>query len=101
MLAGGPTVNRALLASLYPPGSRVKNNGTVWLDNPDRVIPYTDQFTAGYERQLWSTTVGERRLRARARPRSVHAAGSESGASHVHVADRDARTHQSGVSRAR
>jgi len=55
MLVGGPTVNRALLASLYPPGSRVKNTGTVTLDNPDRVIPYTDQFTAGYERQLATT----------------------------------------------
>jgi hypothetical protein len=55
MLAGGPTVNRALLASLYPPGSRVRNTGTVWLDNPDRVIPHTDQFTAGYERELLPT----------------------------------------------
>ena len=52
MLAGGPTVNRTLLASLFPPGSRVKNTGTVTLDNPDRTIPYSDQFTAGYERQL-------------------------------------------------
>jgi hypothetical protein len=55
MLVGGPTVNRALLASLYPAGSRIRNNGTIWLDNPDRVIPYTDQFTIGYERQLFST----------------------------------------------
>jgi len=55
MLLGGPTVNRALLASLYPPGSRVRNTGTVWLDNPDRVIPHTDQITAGYERQLLTT----------------------------------------------
>ena len=52
MLAGGPTVNRTLLASLYPAGSRIKNTGTVTLDNPDRTIPYSDQFTAGYERQL-------------------------------------------------
>jgi len=55
MLVGGPTVNRALLETLYPPGSRVKNTGTVFMDNPDRVIPYTDQFTAGYERQLFTT----------------------------------------------
>jgi hypothetical protein len=52
MLAGGPTLNHTLLASLYPAGSRVKNTGTVTLDNPDRTIPYSDQFTAGYERQL-------------------------------------------------
>ena len=68
MLVGGPTVNRALLASLYPPGSRVKNNGTVTLDNPDRVIPHTDQITAGYERQLWSTlSVSADYVHARAR----------------------------------
>ncbi|HEY3159557.1 MAG TPA: carboxypeptidase regulatory-like domain-containing protein [Vicinamibacterales bacterium] len=52
MLAGGPVVNRTLLASLFPAGSRVKNTGTVTLDNPDRTIPYSDQFTAGYERQI-------------------------------------------------
>ena len=52
MLAGGPTVNRALLAQRYPAGSRIKNAGNVTLDNPDRTIPYSDQFTAGYERQL-------------------------------------------------
>ena len=55
MLVGGPTVNRTLLASLYPPGSLIRNNGTIWLDNPDREIPYTDQFTAGYERQIGNT----------------------------------------------
>ena len=68
MLVNGPTVNRDLLSSLYPPGSRVKNTGTVTLDNPDRVIPYSDQFTAGYERQLWSTlSVSADYVHARAR----------------------------------
>ena len=68
MLRGGPTVNRALLESLYPPGSRVKNTGTVTLDNPDRVIPHTDQITAGYERQLWNTiSVSADYVHARAR----------------------------------
>ena len=68
MLSGGPTVNRALLSTLYPPGSRVKNTGTVNLDNPDRVIPYTDQITAGYERQLWTTiSVSADYVHARAR----------------------------------
>jgi TonB dependent receptor/Carboxypeptidase regulatory-like domain/TonB-dependent Receptor Plug Domain len=52
MLAGGPVVNRTLLASLFPAGSRIKNTGNVTLDNPDRTIPYSDQLTAGYERQL-------------------------------------------------
>jgi hypothetical protein len=52
MLAGGPTVNRTLLAALFPAGSRIKNTGNVTLDNPDRTIPYADQITAGYERQM-------------------------------------------------
>jgi hypothetical protein len=68
MLSGGPTVNRALLSTLYPPGSRVKNTGTVTLDNPDRRIPYTDQVTAGYERQLWTTlSISADYVHARAR----------------------------------
>ena len=54
MLAGGPTVNRTLLAARFPPGTRQRNTGTVTLDNPERRIPYTDQITAGYERQLWT-----------------------------------------------
>jgi len=45
-------VNRTLLAALFPAGSRIKNTGNVTLDNPDRTIPYSDQITAGYERQI-------------------------------------------------
>jgi hypothetical protein len=68
MLVNGPTVNRALLAAQYPAGSRIRNTGTVNLDNPDRVIPYTDQYTAGYERQLFSTmSVSADYVHARAR----------------------------------
>jgi hypothetical protein len=68
MLAGGPTVNRALLAQRYPPGSRVKNTGNVTLDNPDRTIPYSDQITAGYERQLGNAmSVSADYVHARAR----------------------------------
>ena len=52
MLAGGPTLNQTLLQQRFPAGSRIKNTGTVTLDSPDRRIPYTDQLTAGYERQL-------------------------------------------------
>jgi hypothetical protein len=47
MLVGGPTVNRTLLNRQYPAGSRIRNTGNVTLDNADRVIPYTDQLTAG------------------------------------------------------
>jgi len=51
-LVNGPTVNRALLNQQYPSGSKLKNTGNVTLDNPDRVVPYTDQLSAGFERQL-------------------------------------------------
>jgi len=54
MLTGGPTVNRALLAARFPAGAVIKNTGNVTLDKPGRTVPYTDQFTAGYERQLWT-----------------------------------------------
>jgi hypothetical protein len=51
-LVGGPTVNRALLNTLYPAGSKLRNTGTVTFDSPDRVIPYADQISLGFERQL-------------------------------------------------
>jgi carboxypeptidase family protein/TonB-dependent receptor-like protein len=51
-LVNGPTVNRSLLAEQYPAGRVQKNTGTVVLDNPDRVIPYADQLSLGFERQL-------------------------------------------------
>jgi uncharacterized lipoprotein YajG len=53
-LVGGPVVNRTLLAQQFPAGSQIRNTGTVNLDNPDRKIPYADQATIGYERQLSS-----------------------------------------------
>jgi hypothetical protein len=51
-LVNGPTVDRALLDQRFPPGSRVRNTGTVSLDSPDRRIPYTDQLSIGFERAL-------------------------------------------------
>jgi hypothetical protein len=54
-LVGGPVVNRDLLNQRFPAGVRQRNIGTVFIDNPDRVIPYTHQFSAGYERQIGST----------------------------------------------
>ena len=50
-LVNGPTLNRALLESQYPGGQLLRNTGANW-DNADRRTPYTDQLTAGYERQL-------------------------------------------------
>ena len=52
-LVDGPTVNRQLLDAQFPPGTKTKNTGTVFLDSPDRDIPYTDQFTIGFERALF------------------------------------------------
>ena len=46
------TVNHALIDALYPPGSRVRNGGTVRFDNPDRKNAYARQYSIGYERQF-------------------------------------------------
>ncbi len=51
-LVNGPTVDRTLLAELFPPGTRVRNTGAVSLDSADRRIPYTDQLSIGYGRAL-------------------------------------------------
>jgi hypothetical protein len=50
-LVNGPTINTALLQQQYGAGQLLRNIGATW-DNPNRRTPYTDQFTAGYERQL-------------------------------------------------
>jgi hypothetical protein len=50
-LAAGPVINTAELALRFPGGQTIRNTGATW-DNPDRQVPYTDQVTAGYERQL-------------------------------------------------
>ena len=53
-LVNGPVITdamRAELARQFPAGQLNRNTGATW-DNPDRIMPYTDQFTIGYERQL-------------------------------------------------
>ena len=50
-LTQGPVINTARLNQQFPAGSTIRNTGASW-DNPDRTVPYTDQLTAGYERQL-------------------------------------------------
>jgi hypothetical protein len=52
MLVNGPVVDRARLNALFPPGTQIRNTGTVYVDNPDREVPNTHQVTLGYERQL-------------------------------------------------
>ena len=50
-LVNGPTINTALLNQMFPAGVPVQSTGPTW-DNPTRRNPHTDEFTAGYERQL-------------------------------------------------
>jgi hypothetical protein len=55
LLANGPTVNHAAIDAAYPPGTIVRNGGTVRFDNPDRRNSYSRQYSLGYERQIGST----------------------------------------------
>ena len=55
-LVNGPVITdamRAELERLFPPGASVRNTGATF-DNPDRVLPYTDQLSLGFERQIAS-----------------------------------------------
>ena len=52
LLVNGPTLNRALVDQLVPPGTLARNTGAVWLDTPDRILPRQQQLSIGYERQL-------------------------------------------------
>jgi hypothetical protein len=54
MLANGPTLNRALLESMFQPGATVKNTGTVNVDNDQRRDPVSQELSIGFERQLAS-----------------------------------------------
>src|SRR5207247_2986560 len=47
-----PFVNRSLLNQAYPPGVPVRNDGVVIFDSPNRSLPYAQQFTVGYVREL-------------------------------------------------
>jgi hypothetical protein len=51
-LVNGPTVNVDLLRQQFPAGATLRNTGNVFMDSPDRTIPYTQQVTIGLERQL-------------------------------------------------
>ncbi len=43
---------RALINAAYPPGTNVRNTGTVTWDDPEREQPYFHQMSAGYEREV-------------------------------------------------
>jgi hypothetical protein len=51
-LTQGPVINTAELNRRFGSGALLRNTGASW-DNPDRQVPYTDQLTAGYERQIF------------------------------------------------
>ncbi len=51
-LINGPVVNRDLLNSMFPPGSKIKNTGTINLDDPNRTVAYTDQLSFGVQREI-------------------------------------------------
>jgi hypothetical protein len=44
---------RAYINSIYPPGTKVRNTGTVTWDDPEREQPYFHQISAGYEREVF------------------------------------------------
>ena len=50
-LVNGPVINTALLQQMFPGGQLLRNTGASW-DSPDRRTPYTDEVTAGFERQI-------------------------------------------------
>ena len=50
-LVNGPVIDTARLNAQFPAGSTIRNTGASW-DNADRQVPYTDQLTGGYERQI-------------------------------------------------
>ena len=52
LLVNGPVLNKQLIDQLVPPGSIARNTGVVWLDNPDRILPYANQVSLGYEKML-------------------------------------------------
>lgn len=54
-LVNGPTVNRALLNQLFPPGTNTRNTGVVIYDSPNRVQPFAHQTTFGFVQELTPT----------------------------------------------
>jgi carboxypeptidase family protein/TonB-dependent receptor-like protein len=51
-LVNGPVINYDELNKRYPGDQLLRNTGATW-DNENRRTPYTDEMTAGFERQLF------------------------------------------------
>jgi hypothetical protein len=47
-------VNRALLDQIFPKGTLIRSNSNVFLDNPNRRLPSSQQATVGYEHEVWT-----------------------------------------------
>jgi hypothetical protein len=45
-------LNRTLVNQMFPAGVLARNTGEVWLDTPDRHLPFAHQTSLGYERQI-------------------------------------------------
>jgi Carboxypeptidase regulatory-like domain/TonB dependent receptor-like, beta-barrel/TonB-dependent Receptor Plug Domain len=52
LLVNGPVLNRNLVDQLVPKGTLARNTSTVWLDTPNRLLPWQHQVSVGYERQV-------------------------------------------------
>jgi hypothetical protein len=52
LVRNGPTVDAELIRRLFPPGIRIRNMGTVYVDGPARRVPGAHQLSIGYARQL-------------------------------------------------
>ncbi len=50
-----PTVDRAALNAMFPPGTLNRNVGTVYFDHEGRKQPWMHQLTLGFERELAPT----------------------------------------------
>ena len=49
-----PAVTGLHRLQLYPTGTTVRNSATVTWDDPNRAQPYFHQFSAGYEREVFT-----------------------------------------------
>jgi hypothetical protein len=67
LLLNGPVVNRALIDTLFPPGSVQPNTSTVTYESPDREVPWARQYSLGYERQLASLSASVDLIRSEQR----------------------------------
>lgn len=75
-LVDRPTVNRARLDQMFPPGTITRNTGDVFLDNPDRILPAQHQTSV----HSWNRSMRHRSQRRADGPAARrHSGGGENG----------------------